>query len=78
MTQRFSVVSTREYYDAPQVFVATNEQLEKSLDLRGSPRSFVIVLKYQDGVELRVPVENDAIRPEAAVLPKGYMLRLES
>jgi hypothetical protein len=77
VTQRFSVVSAREYYDAPQMFVATNEQLEKSLDLRGSS-SFVIVLKYQDGVELRIPVENDAIRPETAVLPKGYMLRLES
>jgi len=78
VTQRFSVVSSREYYDAPQMFVTTNEQLEKSLDLRGSVRSFVIVLKYQDGVELRIPVENDAIRPETAVLPKGYLLRLES
>jgi hypothetical protein len=78
VTQRFSLVSAREYYDAPQMYVATNEQLEKSLDLRGSPRSFVIVLKYQDGVELRIPVENDAIRLESAVLPKGYSLRLES
>lgn len=78
VTQRLSVVSAREYYDAPQMFVAINEQLEKSLDLRGSPRNFVIVLKYQDGVELRIPVENDAIRPETAVLPKGYLLRLES
>jgi len=77
VTQRFSLVSAREYYDAPQMYVATNEQLEKSLDLRGSPRSFVIVLKYRDGVELRIPVENNAIRPERAVLPKGYALRLE-
>ena len=77
VTQRFSVVSSREYYDAPQVFVTTNEQLEKSLDLRGSPRSFAIVLKYQDGVELRIPVENDTIRAERALLPKGYALRLE-
>jgi len=77
VAQRFSLVSAREYYDAPQVYVATNEQLEKSLDLRGSPRSFLIVLKYQDGVELRIPVENDAIRPESATLPKGYALRLE-
>jgi len=77
VAQRFSLVSAREYYDAPQMYVATNEQLEKSLDLRGSPRSFLIVLKYQDGVELRIPVENDAIRPESATLPKGYALRLE-
>lgn len=77
VAQRFSLVSAREYYDAPQMYVATKEQLEKSLDLRGSPRSFLIVLKYQDGVELRIPVENDAIRPESATLPKGYALRLE-
>jgi hypothetical protein len=77
VTQRFSVVSSREYYDAPQMFVTTDEQLEKSLDLRGSPRSFAIVLKYQDGVKLRIPVENDTIRPERALLPKGYALRLE-
>jgi len=77
VAQRFSLVSAREYYDAPQMYVATNEQLEKSLDLRGSPRSFLIVLKYQDGAELRIPVENDAIRPESATLPKGYALRLE-
>jgi len=76
--QRFSVVSAREYYDAPQMFVTTNEQLEKSLDLRGSPRSFVIVLKYQDGVELRIPVENDAIRPENVRFPQGYSLRAEN
>jgi len=77
VTQRFSVVSSREYYDAPQMFVTTDEQLEKSLDLRGSPRSFAIVLKYQDGVKLRIPVENDTIRAERALLPKGYALRLE-
>ena len=77
VAQLFSLVSAREYYDAPQMYVATNEQLEKSLDLRGSPKSFLIVLKYQDGVELRIPVENDAIRPESATLPKGYALRSE-
>ena len=59
VAQRFSLVSAREYYDAPQMYVATNEQLEKSLDLRGSPRGFVIVLKYLDGFELRIPVEDD-------------------
>jgi hypothetical protein len=77
VAQRFLIVSAREYYDAPQMYVATDEHLEKSLDLRGSPRSFLIVLKYQDGVELRIPVENDAIRPEKAQFPKGYSLRVE-
>lgn len=77
VAQRFSVVSSREYYDAPQMFVSTNEEVEKSLDLRGSPMDLTIVLKYQDGVELRIPVEADAIRPDLAQLPKGYSLRAE-
>jgi hypothetical protein len=77
VAQRFSVVSSREYFDAPQMFVSTNERFEKSLDLSGSPMDFTIVLKYQDGVELRVPVAADAIRPDLAQLPKGYSLRAE-
>jgi len=77
VAQRFSVVSSRQYYDAPQVFVSTKERVEESLDLRGSPMDFTIVLKYQDGVELRVPVAADAIRPDLAQLPKGYSLRAE-
>lgn len=77
VAQRFSVVSSRKYYDAPQMFVATNERVEKSLDLRVSPMNFTIILKYQDGVELRVPVAADAIRPDLAQLPNGYSLRAE-
>ena len=77
VAQRFSVVSSREYYDAPKVLLSKNEEIEKSLDLRGSPMNFTIVLKYQDGVELRIPVEADAIRPDMAQLPKGYSLRAE-
>jgi hypothetical protein len=77
VAQRFSVVSTREYYDAPQMFVSINEKIEKSVDLRGSLMDFTIVLKYHDGVELRVPVEADAIRPDMAQLPKDYSLRAE-
>lgn len=77
VARRFSVVSSREYFDAPQIFVSTNNTLEKSLDLRGSPLYFTIVLKYQDGVELRVPVERDVVHPEKAVLPAGYSLRAD-
>ena len=77
VAQRFSVVSSREYYDAPQIFVSTNEKIEKSLDLRGSPLNFTIVLRYRDGVELRVPVEAGSIRPDMAQLPPGYSLRAE-
>lgn len=74
--QRFSVVSSAEYYEAPQVFVSVNTKMENSL-LLDSPAAFSIVLKYPGGAELRIPVEADAIRPEKAVLPKGYSLRLE-
>jgi hypothetical protein len=77
LTQRFSVVSKREYYDAPQMFVSTGTGLEKSLDLSGSELTFTIVLRYNDGVELRIPVEADAIRPGKAVLPAGYTIRVE-
>lgn len=77
IAQRFSVVSPREYFDAPHVFVATTDSLEKSLDLRGSPMNFTIVLKYEDGVVLRIPVEGNVIRPERVALPAGYSLRAE-
>ena len=39
--------------------------------------AFSIVLKYPNGIELRIPVEGDAIHPEKAKLAKGYTLRLE-
>jgi hypothetical protein len=77
IAQRFSILSSREYYDPPEVFISTDRALEKSLDLRGSPMNFTIVLKYRNNVELRIPVEADAIHPEKAVLPKGYVLRPE-
>lgn len=75
--QRFSVISSRQYYDAPEMFVSTNEELKKSLDLRGSDLTFAIVLRYCDGVELRIPVEADTLRPDRAVLPEGYSLQVE-
>ena len=75
--QRFSIVSQTEYYEAPQVFISTGAKLEKSLNLIGEPMSFSIVLKYPNGIELRIPVERDAIHPEKAKLAKGYTLRLE-
>jgi len=74
--QRFSVKSSAEYYEVPQIFVSTNTKLENSL-LLDSPSAFWIVLKYPGGSELRIPVDADAIHPERAVLPKGYSLRLE-
>lgn len=77
VSQRLSVISSREYYDAPRMFVSSGGDLETSLDLRGTGLTFVIVLKYADGTELRIPVEADVVRPERAVLPRGYSLRIE-
>lgn len=74
--QRFSLVSSAQDYEVPQVFLSVGTKLEKSLNLIGGPRSFSIVLKYLDGTQLQVPIEADAIRPEKAKLPKGYTLRL--
>ncbi len=76
LVQRLAVVSSRQYFDTPQLFASIGEKLERSLDLRGSPLTFVIVLHYEDGVELRIPVEADTIRPDKAVLPHGYSLRV--
>lgn len=75
--QRFSVISSAEYYEAPQMFLSVDAKLENSLML-DSPAAFSIVLKYPNGAELRIPVEADAIHPEKATLPKGYSLRLEN
>lgn len=77
VSQRFSVVSSRQYYDAPEMFVSQTGNLEKKLDLRSSALNFTIVLRYVDGLELRIPVDADAIHAEKAALPKGYSLRME-
>jgi hypothetical protein len=75
--QQFSVVSSRQYFDAPRVFVCSNGKLEQSLDLRGSTTIFTIVLRYEDGIEIRIPVEADTLRSEKAVVPQGYSLKPE-
>jgi len=72
--QCFSLVSKREYYDDPVVSLSTGRSSEKSLDLRGTPLSFDIILRYFDGVELRIPVKDDTVHIEKAVLPPGYSL----
>src|SRR5207245_1807816 len=78
IAQRFSVISSRQYHDAPQIFVSATGKVEKSLKLIGSELTFIIVLRYGDGVELRIPVEADTVRIEKAVLPGGYSLRVEN
>ncbi len=40
--------------------------------------NFNIVLRYDDGVELHIPVEADVIRSEQVQFPTGYSLRAEN
>jgi hypothetical protein len=75
--QRYSLLSPRQYYDRPKVFVTDGNVLQKSLSVSGR-FNFAVVLKYQDGLELRIPVENDKLLADKASLPQGYSLRQES
>jgi hypothetical protein len=79
VAQRFALHSGKNYYDTPEVLGAARNQLEKyHLDLSDSPLTFFIVVRYPGEAEIRIPVENDAIRPEKATLPKGYSIRKEN
>jgi hypothetical protein len=77
--QRFSLLG-REYgdnFDVPQVYVTGDgKQLLSDLPLEGQ-FVFTIVLKFEDGNEALIPVENDVVRADKATLPAGYSLRLE-
>jgi len=75
--QRFSLLSRREYYDAPQVFIRNGGEPAKSLVLEPSA-GFTILLRYSDGVEIRVPIQNDGMQTDKADLPDGYSLRREN
>jgi hypothetical protein len=74
--QRFSLLSSREYYDAPQISIRNGGKPAKSLVLEASD-GFTILLRYGDGVEIHIPIQNDAIQTDKADLPKGYSLRVE-
>lgn len=76
--QRFTLVSPKEYYEAPEVFLSDGAKLEKSLNRIGEAKSFSIVLKYADGTQLLIPVDSDRLRLEKAKLPNGYTLRLDN
>jgi len=73
----FCLIVPRTFRGSPNICIY-DRKLQKSLDLRGSSMNFTIMLKYQDGVVLRIPAEGNAIRPEKAVLPDGYSLRAEN
>jgi len=77
LMERYSLVSPREYYERPKVFLTADGVSDKSLIL-AAPFNFSIVLQYPDGAELRVPVQNDILQLDKATLPFGFTLRRES
>jgi len=79
VSQKFSIHSSKDYYDTPEIVGTVNDKSEKyHLNLFGAPFTFVVVIRYADGAELRIPVEDDAIRLDKVVLPKGYSIRQEN
>jgi len=76
ISQKFIIHSGKDYYDTPEVLGTANGKSEKyHLGLWGSTFTFVIVIRFAGDSELQIPVENDVIRPEKAVFPKGYSIR---
>lgn len=76
--QQFSLLSSRQCDDRPQIFVTVDKKREKSLSLtKGDGLTFNILLVFADGTELRIPVRDDLIRHQDAKLPGGYTLRTE-
>lgn len=64
-------------FDVPKMSLV-NDRGQKVTDLAGA-LSFTIVLRFseaddQPAAELRIPVVNDTIMPEKAILPNGYSL----
>lgn len=64
-------------FDVPMMLLVDDRGV-KVTDL-GGPLSFTIVLRFseaddQPAGELRIPVDNDVILPQKAVMPKGYSL----
>lgn len=64
-------------FDVPDLSIAEDgKNPVKDLQVEGQ-FSFIVVLKFDDGPEVRIPVENDVVRIDKAILPKGYSLRVE-
>jgi hypothetical protein len=79
ISQKISIHSGKDYYELPDMLGDANGKSEKyHLDLTNSPFTFVIVMRYSAKVEIRIPVEDDEIRLEKAVLPAGYSFRPEN
>lgn len=78
--QRMSLLG-REYgdnYDVPKILVTQDgKKLESYFQLDGH-FNFTIVLRFDDGPEVRIPVVNDVMQSDKATLPPGYSLRSEA
>jgi hypothetical protein len=72
--QRFSVESSKKFAEPPELFLAVDSVVQKSLDLSHLPMNFFVVLRYPGGTELRIPVEDDTLRPDKAVVPAGFSI----
>ena len=75
--QRFSLVG-REYgdnFDVPTLSIAEHDKGRANyLELSG-PISCTLLLTFPDGPVVRIPIENDLVRADKAILPDGYSLR---
>jgi hypothetical protein len=77
--QRFRLLG-HEYgdnFDVPKIFVsADGHKLENDLQVAGRFNG-VVVLQFDDGPEIRIPIEDDVLRADKATLPPGYSLRAQ-
>lgn len=61
-------------FDVPKLSVsAVGEGFASYLEVPG-PFKCVIRLEFEDGKEVRIPIEDDAMRADKATLPDGYSL----
>jgi hypothetical protein len=78
--QRISLLG-REYgdnFDVPKVLLTQDgKKLENYLQL-DRQFNFILVLQFDDGPEVRIPVVDDVMQAGKATLPPGYSLRSEA
>lgn len=72
------VLSSKEchFMDLPKVSLEVDGAAVENLDLYSHPLTFVVVLRYPDGAEVRLPIVNDHPQVEGATVPPGFSLRL--
>jgi len=64
-------------FDVPNLSITQDgTKLENSMSLEG-PFSFIIIIRFNEVPEIRIPVENDVVLADRAILPSGYTLSLK-